>query len=113
MTTFYLCGPMRNRPYYNSWAFSQAAKALRAAGYGIISPTEMDTAAGIDLGACPTGTEDTGSELSDLMRRDLEAIDRSDGVVTLPGACYSTGAAVEIAYAKFLNKPVYELPELI
>ena len=109
----YIAGPMRYRPFYNAQAFTDAAEALRSRGYAVESPAELDEGLGLDLYACPTGTEDTGVPISDLLLRDLELICRCDAVVLLPGWQHSDGAAVEIAFAKMLGLPRYELGELL
>lgn len=38
----YLIGPMRSKPEYNYPAFMRAAEALRAAGWYVYNPAEMD-----------------------------------------------------------------------
>lgn len=114
--TYYLAGPMRARPYYNAVAFANAAADLRRK-YPLtkfISPSEMDQAEGINLSDAPTGTEVLpGLNLALIMLHDLEAIAFCDGVIVLPGWEFSSGAAVEVAFAKFLSIPVYDYKEFL
>lgn len=113
--TVYTAGPMRNRPYYNAHAFAKVAEKLRYTGYEVISPSELDRDAGLNLGLYPTGTEPLpeGFDLPTLIRRDLDAIDRADVVVVLPGWEFSTGAGVEVAYARFVGKPILSVAEIL
>ena len=94
----YLAGPMRDIPQFNFPAFDRAAKLLREAGYDVVSPAEMDRAAGIDehTGVVPC--------LRGCMRRDLNAIlDECDTIALLPGWQRSKGCAVEVALGLFLG----------
>lgn len=105
----YLAGPMRGYPFYNADAFRRAAERIRAEGDEVVSPVEIDEAAGLDFAACPTGTEalPEGFDLPTLIRRDLDAIDTCDAILLLPGWEKSSGAAVELAYANFVGKQVF------
>ena len=40
---YYLAGPMTNIPQFNYPRFFELAKVLRAEGYTIISPAELDS----------------------------------------------------------------------
>ena len=113
--TLYQAGPMRSRPYFNSVAFEIAATNLRAQGIEVVSPVEMDQELGMNFMDYPEGTEPLpeGFSLPELMRRDLEALTSCDGVVVMPGWQHSTGATVEVAYARFLGLPVYDLGEFL
>lgn len=111
----YICGPMRNRPYYNANTFDRAKRTLRGKGHDPVSPADLDRAEGLDFSLYLYGTEPLpeGFDLPSLMRRDLAAIDTCDGLVLLPGWEHSTGAAVEIAYAKFLSLPIFMFEEFL
>ena len=102
----YLCGPMRGHPLFNFPAFTDAAAALRAAGYEVLSPHERDLALGFDP-ARPI--EEQGFDLVDALRWDVAAVLRADATVVLPGWETSRGARAEVAVAKAADKPVLSL----
>lgn len=100
-TVLYLAGPMSGLPNHNADAFRAAASALRAAGYVVISPVELDEKDGIDLAAEP-GDWDWANALA----RDLTIVTKVDGVATLPGSEKSRGAYLETTLARALGKAV-------
>jgi len=106
MTTYYLAGPMRGIPNGNIPAFEQAAAALRALGYTIISPVEMDTAE--TLADTRLGTELAeygGKKPGEILAQDVEVIhDRVDGIIFLPGWTQSRGARLEAFVGLISNK---------
>lgn len=113
---FYVAGPMRHRPYYNAGGFESAVRNLRRAHpfHAFISPSEMDADRGLVLEDAPTGTEPIeGLDLAEIMLDDLKAITTCDGVIVLPGWEFSSGVAVEVAFAKFLSIPVYDYKEFL
>lgn len=100
----YLAGPMRGLPNYNFPAFHDAAKRLRADGYIVKSPAEMDT----EQDGCKSdGSDVILRDLSHYMARDLPEICRCDAVVLLPGWEESEGVSIEVALARNLNKPLW------
>jgi len=99
----YLAGPMRGYDLYNFPAFDKAARALRAKGFKVVSPHELDLETGFD----PAGTLE-GFSIEDAVRRDAEAITKVDAVYVLPGWQNSKGAKAEAAIATWLGKPVYD-----
>lgn len=112
-TTYYLAGPMSGHAEHNFPAFHEAAATLRATGYGVVSPAEVDEAEGFDHEAAADvvpGSAAWGGYLA----RDLALIAREDvsGVVVLPGWESSTGAGWEVAWARQLGKPVLAYPLL-
>lgn len=90
MTRLYISGPMTGIPDFNYPAFHEAAKALRKAGYEVISPAELDDERG----------EYDESRYEEYLAGDLLAIDQCDGIATLPNWEQSRGARLEVAYAK-------------
>ena len=77
-----------------------AARRLRAVGYTVLSPAEMDREHGI---TCDTPPEQvTPSEVRAIVLRDVEAICRSDGIALLPGWIGSTGGAGELGIGRWL-----------
>lgn len=100
----YLGGPMSGFPLWNFPAFDAAAESLRARGYGVVSPAELDRAIGFDehTGVLPDGF------LIGALRRDIEALLAVDGVVLLPGWRRSKGCAIETTVATALGLPLFE-----
>lgn len=100
----YLAGPMTGLPEFNQHAFRVCAQTLRASGWTVLSPLEMDNEEGIDL----DGTE--GNETFDFrsaMSRDLKAVCEVDAVIVMPGWEQSTGARLEVYVALAVDTPVY------
>lgn len=117
--TIYIAGKMRGVPYYNFPAFDAARDRLAALGFEVISPADMDRAAGFDpwiwassndevLGSGPDwGRLPAGFDLPAALARDNGAIARSDAVlILLNGAGSSEGAAGEILLALRLRKRI-------
>lgn len=96
MTHLYVSGPMTGMPDLNFPAFHEAAAALRAAGYTVTNPAELDA-------------QDAGKTLTweQYMRRDIVALMACDGVALLPGWSNSRGASLEVDIAKRLNMPLW------
>lgn len=113
MTTkkkLYLAGPMTGIPSHNFPTFNKAAAILRADGYYVFNPAE------VELG----GFEDTrefredGSCPADLYRKtlteDLAFIcEEADAIAMLPGWEKSKGALAEFATARALGLDVIYL----
>lgn len=92
---WYLAGMMRPLPDHNFPLFERVSKMLRLDGYTIISPHEMGEA---------------WWSRGRLMSEDLATlIDRTDGVICLPGWQNSSGASCEVAVAFACEKPVYDI----
>ena len=96
--TVYLAGPMRGYEDHNFPRFHEAAEALRAKGYEVVSPAELDEA---------TYEHANGIELStkEYMKRDLPLMLDCDGVVLLEGYTGSTGALCEFYVATMCKVP--------
>lgn len=107
MPTLYIAGPMSGLPRWNFDAFAEAADSLRAAGYDVVSPHEIDLACGFD----PDDPEETFTlaDWHEAMRRDVEALLHVDGVALLPGWQRSSGAFVEAVVADAIGLPVNPL----
>lgn len=105
MTTLYVAGPMTGYPDFNYPAFAAASERLRAAGFVVISPHELD----VDFGDLPDFSLDdpasfTPAHYAHAIRRDLHAIlDEADGIATLTGWHESKGATLEVAVAKAIG----------
>lgn len=99
----YIAGPMTGKPEYNFPAFAEAAKDLRAAGYKVLSPAEMDLAEGFDP------KHDTAHPWEYYQHRDFAAIEDCNGLAMLPGWEYSQGACDEQKYAHRLGLPTFDV----
>lgn len=104
---------MRGIQLYNFPAFDVARDLLRANGWDVISPADMDRAAdGFNPAELPAEHDwnqfPEGVAFSDCVRRDLEAVIYCDAIYLLPGWERSKGARAEYAVAVWLGKEVIE-----
>lgn len=90
MTLLYVAGPMTGYENFNHPAFDEATEALRAAGYEVISPAEVDRHLGIDL-----TKPFTEADYHEAMLRDIPYVLKADGVAMLEGWRASRGARLE------------------
>lgn len=108
----YLAGPMRHRPFFNFPAFDSAAEDLRSRGFHVISPADLDRAAGFDPKRLPAnwdwGTLPDGFELRHAAKRDLEALLSCEAIHLLPGWEGSKGANAELAVAHWVGLKVFD-----
>lgn len=104
--SLYLCGPMSGLPLHNYPAFRGAAEVLRAAGYVVVSPMDMNEAAGFDANRAENIHPGT-PEYRARMTADLHELLDVDALAVLPGWEMSGGAVLEIHIARALGKPVY------
>jgi hypothetical protein len=104
---FYLAGPMTGLPGFNYDAFDIAAAELRAMGWDVINPTELDSeaerirfrnSADGDLSQIPLGMPSYG----DLIGRNMPYVLQADGFVLLPGWPESKGVMLEL-FAGWVN----------
>lgn len=116
----YIAGPMTGIPSFNYPAFDAAAERLRAQGYEVVSPAEMDdpevraAAMANPNGDLATFDADTGKTWGDLLARDVKLVaDEVDGIAVLPGWERSRGARLETFVAKLCGKPVFHYPDLL
>lgn len=99
---YYIAGPMTNIPQFNYPAFDRAAQHLRAAGYEVVSPAEMDdpatrAAALASVDGRPGSGSVNGETWGDFLARDVKLIaDTVDGIIVLPGWEKSKGARLEV-----------------
>lgn len=102
---YYLAGPMSGIPQCNFPAFYETASMLRARGYDIISPAELDDAetAAIAL-ASEDGYPKTTHTWGEFLARDIKIVaDQVQGIILMPGWNKSRGARLE-AYVALLCK---------
>ena len=103
MTKIYLAGPMSGLPQFNFPAFFAAADQLRAAGFEVVSPAEIDNEE--DKGAAlrsPDGqsvkrTDGVSKTWGDFLARDVKLLADTgiQGIVFLPNWQNSKGAKLE------------------
>jgi hypothetical protein len=86
---------MRGYTLFNFPAFDVAAERLREKGWDVISPAEMDRAAGFD----ETKGHLICFKMDEAIKRDLDALSRATAIALLKGWQNSTGAVVEKAIA--------------
>lgn len=90
----YVSGPMTGYVENNVPAFNVAARRLRAKGYEVVNPAELDAGE-----PCTTWVE--------CLRRDLKWLVTCDAIATLPKWKRSKGANLEIHVGKELSFPVH------
>lgn len=99
MKHVYISGPMTGLPHLNFPAFHTAAAALRAMGYKVTNPAELNPDPKADWRAC--------------MRTDIRALCECDGLVLLLGWGKSEGAHIELNLAHRLGMQVETLDNLL
>ena len=92
----YLAGPMTGLPDLNRPAFHAAAAELRAAGYEVVNPAELDESE-------PITDPDGPGAWERYMRRDIPHLCKCDAVALLPGWTESQGAQLESLIANGLG----------
>lgn len=104
----YIAGPMSGYYEFNFASFDLARDELLMEGWEIISPADLDRAAGFDeIGM--TGTEPLSTDMKrEFARRDLSALLDVDTVFVLKGWRESTGATHEVKIAHWLGLNVIE-----
>jgi nucleoside 2-deoxyribosyltransferase len=100
----YLSGPMSGIEEFNYPAFKTAAADLRARGYKVVSPAELDEE---QHGGPPDPSTVTPEAYVEYLSRDLEHVLEVDAVVALAGWEKSRGAKLECYVAAGLDKPVF------
>ena len=85
----YIAGPMTGLPELNFPAFNAEAARLRALGYDVVNPVELNP--------------DRKTPWAECMRRDLKALLDCDTLVTLHGWEYSIGARLETHVAQHVG----------
>ena len=99
MKHVYISGPMTGLPKLNFPAFHAAATALRAMGFRVTNPAELNPDPNAEWRAC--------------MRVDIKALCDCDGLVLLQGWEDSKGAHIELGLAHRLGMKVKTLDKLL
>lgn len=95
----YVSGPMTGFPELNYPAFDSAAKQLRALGYTVVSPHELNPQEGV--------------EYADCLRVDIAALLYCDAIALLPGHENSRGAKLERAVGEALGMKIGPYSEFL
>jgi hypothetical protein len=108
--TIYIAGPMSKIEECNFPTFDMAEADLRAKGWNVINPAQMDR----DIGFDPLIDTVDEAFLHGAMLRDVDAIARrADALAVLPGWRQSTGAKAEVGLARWKHIPVYSWPDMV
>lgn len=112
MTKVYVSGPMSGIEEFNHPAFREATEDLRARGYEVISPHELDDPEVLDKH--DPHTFEAESWLSFILR-DLELIvkEEIETIAVLSGWARSRGANMEVMLARQLGLEVVEYPSML
>lgn len=110
----YLSGPMSGIPQFNIPEFERVTGRLRAMGWEVLSPHELDGVVLNDASKSADGDIDafekkTGVTWGDLLARDVKLIadEGVEGVVNLAGWEKSRGARLENYVALLCKLPIY------
>ena len=99
MKTIYLSVPMTGRPNLNFEAFHAEAQRLRALGYQVINPAEINP--------------DNSLAWHDCMRADIRALMACDTIATLPGWLESQGAHLEVHIGHRVGMRIVEAEQIV
>jgi hypothetical protein len=88
---------------FNFPAFDEAAEQLRAAGYDVINPADVDRSLGIDPQVA--SLMPTEEAFNAAMRRDIPLVLSADGVALLMGWRQSRGAVIEHDVCRAIGNP--------
>ncbi len=95
----YIAGPMTGLPDLNFPAFHAAAAALRAAGYTVINPAELNS--------------NPDASWYECMRIDIREMITCDSICLLPNWTMSRGARLEFHIAAQLNMQILDAATFI
>lgn len=109
---WYLAGPMSGIPQFNFPMFASESARLRAAGFAVISPHELDSQAVQEAAWASTDGALHDGQIAnetwgDILARDVKVVaDQVCGVLVLPGWTRSRGARLETFVAHLCKKPI-------
>lgn len=104
----YLCGPMTGYPENNYPAFDRAAAELRAMGYDVRNPAELEAPL-----EWARRRRVEHPEWDDWMRVALALMLQCDGLCLLPGWKESRGACLERDVAWRMGWQIYTLEQVL
>lgn len=115
----YLAGPMTGYPGFNFRTFDAAAKELRAKGWDVVSPAELDDpqtrrAALRSPDGAPGSGSSGGETWGDFLARDVKLIadEGIEGIITLEGWRKSKGARLETFIARLMGLPILKYKDM-
>lgn len=112
MTRLYLAGGMTGYPDLNFPLFHSEAARLRALGYDIVNPAEINGGAD-ELVACASmSDQQLAAHWQKCMRKDITVLMTCDGIAMLPGWERSRGAKIEHGVAAALGFEVHMASDL-
>lgn len=94
----YISGPMTGRPNYNHPAFNAEAARLRALGYEVVNPAEINASINLTWHEC--------------LRRDLQEMLSCDAVALIDGWHDSIGAHLELHVAHRVGLKIMSAEEI-
>ena len=97
----YLSGPITGDKAYRQ-KFKAAAEQLRARGYAVVNPAELDDVLPVDA-----------MTWEQIMDHCLDLLARCDAVVVLPGWEESRGCNREVGYAQGADMFILPIQELL
>lgn len=114
----YLAGPMSGIPQFNFPEFYRVAALLRAGGWNVVSPAELDDhETSLAALSSKDGTpQDAHRSWGDFLARDVKLIadEGIEGIVFLPGWEKSRGARLEASVGLLCNaKFFYYISDVI
>lgn len=112
----YIAGPMTGIPQYNFPEFDRVATLLRAMGYDVVSPAELDDP--VDRAAALQSIDGSvqtksgfGKSWGDFLARDVKLIadDGIEAIITLSGWEKSRGARLETFVGYLCHLPILSM----
>lgn len=98
MKRIYISGPMTGMPQHNFPAFNAEAARLRALGYDVVNPVDINPDPGVTWHQC--------------LRNDLQALLTCDTLALLDGWMISQGAHLELHVAHRVGMRIVEARQI-
>jgi len=98
MKRIYISGPMTGMPEHNFPAFNAEAARLRALGYDVVNPVDINPDPGVTWHQC--------------LRNDLQALLTCDTLALLDGWMISQGAHLELHVAHRVGMRIVEARQI-
>jgi nucleoside 2-deoxyribosyltransferase len=98
----YIAGPMSGIIDNNFPMFDKAKEILEGQGWEVVSPAD-NSRPYVERGEWP-------AKRDEIIRWDINAVVNADAVGVLPRWDKSEGAKVEVEIARWLRKPIFDIP---